>query len=58
MIIYEKKFTKINFLRAHSDNETFIGWICPLLKPLLIVKREFIYQEGDTVNNIFFLEAG
>lgn len=43
MIIYKEKYIKIKFLRSHADNENFIGWVCPLLKPLLIVKNEFIF---------------
>ena len=37
---------------------TFIGWVCPLLKPQLSLQDEFIYQEGDPVMQIYFLDEG
>lgn len=36
----------------------FIAFIGPLLKPLRIESANFIYREGDPIEEIFFLTRG
>jgi len=43
MIIYKEKYEKIKYFTKHRDDANFIGWVCPLLRPLLIVQSEFIF---------------
>jgi len=39
-------------------SSAFITWICPLLKPRLCPKNQYVYFEGDDINNIYFLIKG
>ena len=32
--------------------------IGPLLRPIQIMKNEYIYEEGDPINEMFFLVTG
>ena len=36
----------------------FITWIIPLFKSEFFETSEFVYSEGDSVDNIFFLHKG
>lgn len=56
LFIYEDTFKQVEFLKNRPVS--FIAWICPLLKPLVINKDQFIYFEGDDVNCIYFLKQG
>jgi hypothetical protein len=55
--MYKKTKKTINFFRDKKD-VNFIVWICPLLKPLLLIEGTFIYKEEDRINGIYFLESG
>jgi hypothetical protein len=55
--MYKKTKKTLNFFKDKS-NVNFIVWICPLLKPLLLIEDTFIYKEEDRINGIFFLEQG
>ena len=37
---------------------SFISWMCPLLKPQFFEINEFVYYEGDEINEIHFLIEG
>ena len=56
MYIHESRYKKIQFLNGKT--KSFISWICPLLKPTTFEQNQFIYMEGDDVNNIYFLIKG
>ena len=56
MYIHESRYKKIQFLNGKT--RSFISWICPLLKPLGFVERQYVYQEGDDVSSIYFLIKG
>lgn len=56
MYIHESRYKKIQFLNGKT--KSFISWICPILKPLTFEQNQFIYMEGDDVNNIYFLIKG
>ena len=54
--LYEDMYKGIRFLRKKT--QVFISWICPLLKPTVILENEYVYYEGDTVGCIYFLKDG
>ena len=56
MYIHESRYKKIKFL--NEKTKSFISWICPLLKPLIFVENQYIFMEGDDINNIYFLIKG
>jgi hypothetical protein len=58
MLIYKEKYDSIKFFSRQLYDGNFIGWVCSLLKPMMIVKNEFIFQEGDSVVCIYFMDAG
>ena len=55
--MYKQTKKKINFFRNKKD-VNFIVWICPLLKPLLLIEETSIYKEEEKVKQIYFLEQG
>lgn len=54
--IYERIFRKIHMFKGRSS--AFIAWICPLLKPSLTTKKQYIFFEGDEVTCMYFLVKG
>lgn len=54
--IYEQKYKRIKFLKNQST--TFISWICPLLKPTFFQDKQYVYFEGDDINQVSFLTKG
>lgn len=56
MYIHEARYKRIKFFKGKSN--TFISWLCPLLKPFPYQQNESLYKEDDEVTNIFFLIKG
>lgn len=56
LFIHEQTYKKITFLSNRSDS--FIAWICPLLRPCLNLENQYIFFEGDDVPQIYFLMNG
>ena len=56
MCIHESRYKRINF--TCNKSKSFISWICPLMKPIPFNSKQFIYREGDDVNNIYFIIKG
>ena len=56
MYLYEKQYSNIHFLKDQSDS--FIGWVCPLLKQCYIPVEQYIFYETDQINEIYFLSEG
>ena len=56
MFIFESIFKQFEYF----DNRpiTFIAWICPLLKPIIRLKDQYIFFEGDDVACIYFFQKG
>lgn len=54
--IYKEVYQKVDFLK--SKKKSFISWICPLLKAVVASPLEYIFYEGDKINNIYFLKNG
>jgi len=36
----------------------FIAFLAPLLKPIKVEKDQYIYKEGDPIDEIYFLATG
>ena len=47
LFIFESTFKHIQFFVNRPVS--FIAWICPLLKPLIKLKEQFIFFEGDDI---------
>ena len=56
LFIFEKTFKQIQFFK--NRNISFIAWICPLLRPLVKLKEQYIYFEDDDVSCIYFFKNG
>jgi hypothetical protein len=46
----------VKFLREKSN--AFITWICPILKLCYFEESQYIYQEGEEVDMIYFMLNG
>lgn len=57
LFIHEGTYKKIDFLKNNSS-ESFLAWICPLLKPEIISPLDYVYFEGDNVTCMYFLKHG
>lgn len=56
MHIYREYYEVIPFLG--SQNESFLSWICPHLKQSFTPSEEYIFQESDQIDEVFFLVKG
>lgn len=56
MYVYQHRYSKLNFFKDQSPE--FIAWICPLFKPDFYDTNQFVYQEGDPVNEMLFMTEG
>ena len=56
VFIFNKNYRNIVFLKNKS--RSFIAWICPLLKPLIISQHQNVYFEGDEITCIYFVRKG
>lgn len=56
LFIHEQTYKKIKFLMGRSDS--FIAWICPLMRPMLNLENQYIFFEGDDVSQIYFFMSG
>ena len=54
--IFEKTFKEIEFFRDRPYS--LITWICPLLRPMVKCKDEYIFYEDDHVKSIYFFQNG
>lgn len=54
--IYETVYTRVEFLK--DKDHRFISWICPMLKFRVAAPNEYIFYEGDRVNEIYFVKNG
>ena len=56
LFIHENTYRKVDSFKGRSA--AFIAWICPKLKPRRYPDNQFMYFEGDDINNIYFLIKG
>lgn len=56
LYIHEGTYKKLDFLKGTS--ESFLAWICPLLRPEIISNSDYIYFEGDDVTCMYFMRHG
>ena len=54
--VFESTFKEIEFFKGRPL--TFIAWICPLLRPELKSKQQYIFYEDDDVSCIYFFKKG
>jgi len=54
--IFEKTFKELEFFRNRPVS--LIAWICPLLRPMIKSKDEYIFFEDDDVTCIYFFQKG
>jgi CRP-like cAMP-binding protein len=55
-IIHRDTINKIDFFFGQTNS--FIGWVCPLLKPYYIQKDQMIYYDRDMIDSIYFIKSG
>ena len=48
LFIHEQTYKNLHFLRNRSDS--FIAYLCHLLRPFLNLEKQYIFFEGDDVN--------
>lgn len=56
LFIYEDTFKQLEFLQNRPVS--FITWICPLLRPMILNKDQYVFFEGDDIACIYFLKKG
>ena len=56
LYIYDEYTQKISFLKSKKKN--FIAWICPNFKVRVTTPKEYVYYEGESIEDIFFLKSG
>jgi cyclic nucleotide gated channel, plant len=56
LLMNKEIIKKVFFFR--NKPAYFIAFIGPLLKPLRIEQQNFIYREGDPIEEIYFLTRG
>ena len=57
LFVHEQTYKKIYFLKRNAS-ESFLAWVCPLLKPSIFMDQEYIYLNGDEINCCFFMKQG
>ena len=55
-MVYQKTFETIHFFNGKDPN--FLLGLMPLLRHLVLNKREIAYSEGDLPEDIYFIEKG
>lgn len=56
LFIFESTFKQFKFFLNRPVS--FIAWICPLLKPLVKQKEQYVFFEGDDIACIYFMQNG
>lgn len=56
LFIFERTFKLFNYFT--NKPISFIAWICPLLRPLIKVKDQYVFFEGDDISCIYFNQKG
>ena len=56
MFLYKEHYQNITYLKTQSEN--FLGWICPLLKQVIVPEEQYIFYETDPIEEIYFLTKG
>jgi hypothetical protein len=57
LFVHESTYKKVKFLKKNAS-ESFLAWICPLLKPSIFDEQEYVYFDGDEINCIYFAKQG
>jgi CRP-like cAMP-binding protein len=54
--MHKELVEQINFFKNKSPH--FIAFIVPMLRPIKVEKDRFVYNEGDPIDEIYFLVKG
>ena len=57
-IMYQEYRRRIYFFKEVKEDQNFISWLSPLLKPLQVIDEAFIQVEQDKLTHISFLREG
>ena len=56
ILIHEETWNSILVFKDQSNE--FLAWICPKLRPMLVLEKTEIYRENDKAEYICFLVEG
>ena len=56
IMIHEETWRSIECFKNESD--FFIAWICPKLRPLLVLEDSEVFHENERIESLFFLKSG
>ena len=48
-LIHQKMYMNVHFFKG--KDASFVSWIATVLKPFNIEEREYIYKDGEVVND-------
>lgn len=58
LYIYEKRYSNLKFFNNFPDSISLISWMCPLLLPRFYADKEYIFAEGEDIEDIHFMIKG
>lgn len=56
LVMYENRYQNIKYFK--DKDAKFVIWICPLLKPEVFDRDQYIYREEELITGIYFLIGG
>ena len=56
VVMHQELIRTVKFFRRKEPH--FIAFVAPLLKPIKVEKDQYIYKEGDPIDEIYFLVTG
>ena len=56
LFLHEQTYRNIVFLKDRSSS--FKAWLCPLLKPYLVMENQYVFFEDDEITSIYFIKGG
>ena len=54
--MHQELVRNVKFFRHKPPH--FIAFLAPLLTPIKVEKDQYVYKEGDPIDEIYFLVAG
>ena len=57
LYIHQTTISKLQFLRS-NQSQSFLAWICPLIKTQFFDTRDYICFDGDEIQCIYFHKKG
>ena len=56
VVMHQELVRTVKFFRHKPPH--FIAFLAPLLKPVKVEKGQYVYKEGDPIDEIYFLVSG